>query len=111
MSTYYPQHLRQLRQRHLPYPHRMLNDLEAGVDRTENKLGGAMKRMKKFIRDTEGVWTNPQSITSRSLPSRRNKIQLVYSNSYSRIVHAPCCCCIDLRLLNQVYTRIRVSPM
>jgi hypothetical protein len=33
----------------------MLNDLEAGVDRTENKLGSAMKKMKKFIRETEGI--------------------------------------------------------
>ncbi|KDQ09346.1 hypothetical protein BOTBODRAFT_179056 [Botryobasidium botryosum FD-172 SS1] len=31
----------------------MLGDLEANVDRTENKLNGAMKRMQKFIRQTE----------------------------------------------------------
>ncbi|KIJ36942.1 hypothetical protein M422DRAFT_69539 [Sphaerobolus stellatus SS14] len=31
----------------------MLHDLEANVDRTDNKLSGAMKRMQKFIRDTE----------------------------------------------------------
>ncbi|KAG8992048.1 hypothetical protein FRB95_004100 [Tulasnella sp. JGI-2019a] len=31
----------------------MLSDLEANVDRTSNKLGGAMKTMQKFIRDTE----------------------------------------------------------
>lgn len=34
---------------------RLLTDLEQGVDQTENKLGGAMKKMQKFIRDTEGV--------------------------------------------------------
>ncbi|EPQ52214.1 hypothetical protein GLOTRDRAFT_80431 [Gloeophyllum trabeum ATCC 11539] len=31
----------------------MLSDLETGVDRTESKLGDAMKRMRKFIRETE----------------------------------------------------------
>ncbi|KAF8491118.1 t-SNARE [Gautieria morchelliformis] len=31
----------------------MLHDLEGNVDRTETKLGDAMKKMKKFIRDTE----------------------------------------------------------
>lgn len=33
---------------------RMLEDLEQGVDRADTKLSGAMKRMKKFVRDTEG---------------------------------------------------------
>lgn len=32
----------------------MLDDLGQRVDRTEGKLGGAMKRMQKFIRETEG---------------------------------------------------------
>ena len=32
----------------------MLDDLGTSVDRTENKLGSAMKKMQKFIRDTEG---------------------------------------------------------
>lgn len=35
---------------------RMLHDLEAGVDRTDTKLSGAMQRMKKFIRQTEGEY-------------------------------------------------------
>jgi syntaxin 6 len=34
---------------------RMLDDLEVGVDRTDNKLSGAMRRMRKFIRQTEGM--------------------------------------------------------
>lgn len=34
--------------------YRMLQDLEGNVDKTETKLGGAMKKMQKFIRDTEG---------------------------------------------------------
>ena len=34
--------------------YRMLHDLEGNVDRTESKLGDAMKKMQKFIRDTEG---------------------------------------------------------
>jgi hypothetical protein len=33
----------------------MLVDLEQGVSRSDQKLGGAMKRMRKFIRDTEGL--------------------------------------------------------
>jgi syntaxin 6 len=33
---------------------RMLDDLEANVDRTDSKLSNAMRRMKKFVRDTEG---------------------------------------------------------
>jgi len=32
---------------------RLLTDLESNVDRTENKLGDAMLRMKKFLRDSE----------------------------------------------------------
>ncbi|GJJ15031.1 hypothetical protein Clacol_009305 [Clathrus columnatus] len=31
----------------------MLDDLEANVDKTDDKLGSAMKKMQKFIRDTE----------------------------------------------------------
>ncbi|KAG9313640.1 t-SNARE [Chiua virens] len=31
----------------------MLDDLERGVDRTDSKLDSAMRKMKKFIRDTE----------------------------------------------------------
>jgi hypothetical protein len=33
----------------------MLQDLEQGVDKADNKLSGAMKKMRKFIRDTEGM--------------------------------------------------------
>lgn len=32
----------------------MLDDLDRGVDRTDGKLSGAMRRMRKFIRETEG---------------------------------------------------------
>lgn len=31
----------------------MLDDLEANVDRTDSKLSNAMRRMRKFVRDTE----------------------------------------------------------
>jgi len=31
----------------------MLDDLEVGVERTDSKLSGAMRRMRKFIRQTE----------------------------------------------------------
>lgn len=33
---------------------RMLGDLEANVDQTDSKLSNAMRRLKKFVRDTEG---------------------------------------------------------
>ena len=33
---------------------RLLDDLGRGVDHTESRLGGAMKKMQKFIRQTEG---------------------------------------------------------
>jgi hypothetical protein len=33
----------------------MLGDLEMGVDRTDSKLSEAMRRMRKFIRQTEGT--------------------------------------------------------
>lgn len=32
----------------------MLEDLESGVDKSGAKLGDAMRRMRKFIRQTEG---------------------------------------------------------
>lgn len=32
---------------------RMLDDIEQGVDRSNTKLDDAMKRMRKFLRDTE----------------------------------------------------------
>lgn len=35
--------------------HRMLDDVERNVDRTDSKLNSAMRKMKKFIRDTEGI--------------------------------------------------------
>jgi len=31
----------------------MLDDLESGVDETDSKLGGAMRKMRKFVRQTE----------------------------------------------------------
>jgi len=31
----------------------MLQDLESGVDETDNKLSGAMKKMRRFVRQTE----------------------------------------------------------
>lgn len=37
----------------------MLDDLERNVDRSDSKLDSAMRKMKKFIRDTEGM---PESV-------------------------------------------------
>ena len=33
---------------------RMLDDLDRNVDRTDSKLSDAMRKMRKFVRDTEG---------------------------------------------------------
>ena len=35
--------------------YRMLDDLERNVDHTDSKLDSAMRKMKKFIRETEGI--------------------------------------------------------
>lgn len=34
---------------------RMLDDIDRNVDKTDSKLNDAMRRMKKFIRQTEGT--------------------------------------------------------
>ncbi|PSR78009.1 hypothetical protein PHLCEN_2v7604 [Hermanssonia centrifuga] len=36
----------------------MLDDLEMNVDKTDSKLSDAMRRMKKFVRQTEGIKQN-----------------------------------------------------
>lgn len=38
------------------YTIRMLHDLESNVDQTDSKLNSALKKMQKFIRDTEGKY-------------------------------------------------------
>jgi len=38
---------------------RMLDDLDHGVDQTDSKLSDAMRRMRKFVRDTEGQFPSP----------------------------------------------------
>jgi t-SNARE complex subunit (syntaxin) len=37
----------------MPVFFRMLDDLEQGVDQTDSKLGDAMRKMRKFLRDSE----------------------------------------------------------
>ena len=32
----------------------MLDDLDRGVDRTDSKLSDAVRKMRKFVRETEG---------------------------------------------------------
>lgn len=57
----------------------MLDDLETGVDRTDNKLSDAMRRMKKFIRQTEGSFGG--SISTRTNPRWflcRDEVRVVY---------------------------------
>jgi len=39
----------------------MLEDLDRNVDRTDSKLSDAMRRMRKFVRDTEGQFPRPES--------------------------------------------------
>ncbi len=39
----------------------MLDDLDRGVDRTDSKLSDAMRRMRKFVRETEGLFFRPES--------------------------------------------------
>ena len=38
----------------------MLDDLDRGVDRTDSKLSDAMRRMRKFVRETEGQFFRPE---------------------------------------------------
>lgn len=37
---------------------RMLDDLEQNVDRSETKMTGAMRRLRKFLRDSEDSKSN-----------------------------------------------------
>ena len=37
----------------------MLDDLDRGVDQTDSKLSDAMRRMRKFVRETEGQFPCP----------------------------------------------------
>jgi hypothetical protein len=41
----------------------MLEDLDHNVDRTDTKLSDAMRRMRKFVRETEGQFYRPESGT------------------------------------------------
>lgn len=50
---------------------RMLDDLERNVDRTDSKLSDAMRRMKKFIRQTEGESVNFNSLCPISWEPQR----------------------------------------
>ena len=36
---------------------RMLEDLDRGVERTDSKLSDAMRRMRNFVRETEGQFS------------------------------------------------------
>lgn len=52
----------------------MLTDLERNVDSTESKLGNAMRRMKWFIRQTEGkILYEEYLLISLYLQQRRNR--------------------------------------
>lgn len=46
---------------------RMLDDLERGVDRSDSRLQDAMKKMRKFVRDTEGSFTPISRFAHRPL--------------------------------------------
>jgi hypothetical protein len=40
----------------------MLDDLDRGVDQSGSKLSDAMRRMRKFVRETEGQFPRLQSV-------------------------------------------------
>jgi hypothetical protein len=65
----------------------MLDDLEQGVDRTDSKLQGSLKKLKKFIRDTEGAllvcFRNHWLMT---VPCR-DQIRVVYWYSYRDLMY------------------------
>ena len=59
----------------------MLGDLEMGVDRTDSKLSDAMRRMRKFIRQTEGTPCRIMTLQWLIIffGYDRNKIRMVYN--------------------------------
>ena len=60
----------------------MLGDLEGGVDRTDSKLSDAMRRMRKFIRQTEGmVLLSSLALMIDFWFLDRDEIWVVYNNS------------------------------
>lgn len=48
-------HMLDIPQRCVDMARRILDDVERNVDRTDSKLNSAMRKMKKFVRDTEGI--------------------------------------------------------
>lgn len=70
----------------------MLTDLEAGVDRTETKLNGAMRRMRKFIRQTEGEFMASTSPVDSAHDRYRDQVRLVYRDTYHRTYGSPSGC-------------------
>ena len=60
----------------------MLGDLESNVDRTDSKLGDAMRRMRRFVRQTEGIYVRMTSILSLThIHASRNEVWLVHHYS------------------------------
>lgn len=69
----------------------MLDDVERNVDRTDSKLNSAMRKLRKFVRDTEGTASSFLDITfalTRLL--RRDQVRVVHHNFDNRACHLIC---------------------
>jgi len=70
---------------------RMLDDLDHGVDQTGSKLSDAMRRMRKFVRETEGQFPRPRSGIWDTKHFDRTKIGMVYRHSNCGPTHLATC--------------------
>ncbi|KAG8216670.1 hypothetical protein J3R82DRAFT_6869 [Butyriboletus roseoflavus] len=62
---------------------RMLDDLERNVEHSDSKLDSAMRKMKNFIRETEGTWQpvffDVVIVLTHGL-ARRHQVGVVHNN-------------------------------
>jgi hypothetical protein len=68
---------------------RLLTDLEAGVDNTTTKLDSSMKKLQKFIRDTEGMFHEYifRGANLRLTITNRDQIWVVHSYTHFHSHH------------------------
>lgn len=60
---------------------RLLDDLGQGVDKTDSKLSGQLKKIKRFIRQTEGMSSDLFIPSTRLIELLRDEKWLVHCNS------------------------------
>lgn len=60
------------------FSRRMLDDLEQNVDRTDTKLNKAMKKLQKFIQDTEGMYVCSAFSFLLLICNDRDEVWMVY---------------------------------